>query len=185
MLYARSRRFVMSVLVLLLGALVLYCGANWWWDGRLSLRPLAVLMTLGAASAATGLVGPDPGLDRTAALSWPHRRAAHLLGLAGLVLAVSLGLSHVLVPAVPGQVIIRDTLGLTGLLGLGATLFGGPLSWCLPFAALMLAYVPGLQQVPIAGWLVQPWDHPSAIVTAAAAMVLGIVGYSVFGVRGS
>jgi len=114
-------------------------------------------------------------LDRTASIRWPPRRAAHLIGMA--VLAGLAGLPA----AVPPGVVARDALGQAGLAGAGVTLFGGSFGWCLPFAALVVTYLPGLARIPVATWLAQPAGSTPALVAALAFGVIGLLTYSAIG----
>jgi hypothetical protein len=133
------------------------------------------------AVTATGLAGADPALDRTGAVDWRARRAAHVVAIG--TLATVLGL--VAGPPAATEVVVRGAVGLTGLAALGATLLGSGLAWCLPVVwtvaaiSALSARVP--PPAPLVTWPVQPPDTTAAMV---AACVLGAVGLLVYAVRG-
>jgi hypothetical protein len=182
-LYARSRWLAAPILAQLLGAALLLGLNRWLWGGHIGILTMIIVITLGAAAASTGLAGFDQDLDRTASFSWPPRRATHLLGLGVLTTGLSLAVNATLDSGLPTGLIIRDVAGQVGLLGLGVALFGNAFGWCPPFLFMVLAQVPGMSEVPVAGWLVQPADTVSATLTAAVAVIAGLASYPVFGPR--
>jgi hypothetical protein len=128
------------------------------------------------------LSSTDDQLDRTAALPWPPRRMAHLLGLAAavsvlLVLTLMTGMTFG-----PLSFVVRDALGLTGLAALGAVLLGPhrawflTVAWCTPVIILSAG-----GRRPALTWMIQPVDSQPAALTATVLAVAGIVGYSVLG----
>ena len=142
----------------------------------------AVLTTTAVtAVTATGLAGVDPALERTAALRWWWRRAAHVVAIGGLavVLGVAVG------PPVDTEVVVRGAVGLAGLAALGATVLGGGLAWCVPMVWTVVAVSALLASQPPAGplltWLVQPPDTTAATVAAGG---LGLAGLLVYAIRG-
>jgi hypothetical protein len=182
-LYARSRQVAVPILALVLGTALLLGLSRWLWDGRVGIPSMIIVMTLGLAAASPGLAGSDHDLDRTASFSWPPRRATHLIGLGVVTTGLSLAINATLDSGLPAGVILRDVAGQVGLLGLGVALIGGSFGWCLPFLFMVLAQVPGMSEVPVAGWLVQPADTVSATLTAAAAVTAGLLSYLTFGPR--
>jgi hypothetical protein len=192
LLYIRSRR----VPTTLAGA-VASIAALWWIDqatdhrvaGRLAL--LAVVS--GIVAASPGLAGPDVDLDRTAAIGWAPRRAAHLLAagatVIGIIAATALS-GDELAPA--GQV-TRDAAGMVGLLALGAVLLGASLAWIAPLTWTLLAMT-GLTQLwppsadtatyqRILTWMIQPAESTVAGWTAAGLAAVGILAYAIVGPR--
>ena len=140
-------------------------------------------VTMAVAVAAPSLAGPDPALERTAALDWRWRRAVHVVAL-GAVTAGAVAVVGVIAD-VPGAVVVRNAAGLTGLAALGATTLGGGLAWSVPVgwsvagvAALLAARIP---PAPLLTWPVQPADSGAAMV---AACVLGAAGLAAYALAG-
>jgi hypothetical protein len=83
--------------------------------------------------------------------------------------------------------IARDTVGLTGLVGLGATTLGADRAALLPFAWTAVVIAPG----PATGstflqaltWKMQPAESITAWVTAFVLGLSGTVMYAAFGPR--
>ncbi|MFF7454475.1 hypothetical protein [Kitasatospora sp. NPDC008115] len=149
-------------------------------DGRLggSPRLSALVLAAGAMALSAGLGSPDPALDRTAALRWPPRRAAHLLLGTALVAA--------LLPPGPLALTLRDSAGLTGLAALGATCFGRPYAWLPPFACLAVAFV--LPPAPdlatrLLTWPLHPPGTTTATLTALTLVTSGTAAYALAGPR--
>lgn len=173
LLYLRSRQVAVGA------AVALACAA-----GITALAESSVMAVFTAvavtAVTATGLAGPDPVLDRTAALDWRWRRVAHVVAIA--VTAFVLGL---LVPTPETEVVARNAIGLAGLAALGVTVLGGGLAWCLPMVwtvvALSVAMVKTPPEAPVITWPFQPPDTTAATV---AAVVFGVVGLLVYTLRG-
>jgi hypothetical protein len=179
-LYVRSRRAAASTGVALASAAAigLLAAASDTETTRLVLALFAV--TVVVSVAATSLAGPDPGLDRTAALDWRPRRAAHVVvvGVLAAGAVASLGV-------VAADVVVRNAAGLTGLVALGVTVLGGGLAWCVPVAwtavgvtVLLATREPG---APLLTWLVQPGESGAATV---AACVLGVAGLAAYALAG-
>jgi hypothetical protein len=168
-LYARSRRLGVTVAAMAGSAVALLV------LGHAHAVPVGTTLSVTVASA--GLVGADAALDRVASIRWPPRRAAHLIGIAVLTGLASLP------SAVPPGAVVRDALGQAGLAGVGVTLFGESFGWCLPFAALVVTYLPGLAWIPAATWLAQPAGSTPALVAAIAFGVTGLLSYSAIGCR--
>lgn len=186
-LYLRSRRVPAAA-----GAVLVTVVAGWslgqsFDDPRLRL-PIAVL----AAAAATvalgpGLTGADPALERTAALPWRSRRAAHALigiGSVGLLLT---GAALIGPQWTEVGLVVRNAAGLGGLVALGAAGLGADRAWLAPLIWVAPAVVRG----PVADgpaeemltWMVQPPGSAAATVTAAILGCAGILGYAAFGGR--
>jgi hypothetical protein len=178
-LYLRSRQVVagMGVAVACVVGLGLVAG---------DIAPIRLLLavfavTVVCAVTATGLAGPDPALDRTAARDWRLRRAAHVVAIGGLavVLGVTAG------PPVATEVVVRDAVGLTGLAALGTTVLGGGLAWCLPMtwsvaaASAFLTSMP--TPAPLVTWPVQPAGTTAATVAAGVLGLVGLLTYTVAG----
>ncbi|WIM96346.1 hypothetical protein ACTOB_008536 [Actinoplanes oblitus] len=184
-LYLRSRRAPMAL------ALAGGCAGLMWglWAGFGKTRdadpPLVVLTVLLLVSALTvTLSSPDYALDRTAAVSWPPRRAAHLLAALLIVLgllAITLLTSARIGPA---SVVLRDAAGLLGLTALGASLLTPVRSWFLPLGWTLAAVMfPRSDTVvgQLLTWQSQdPGNTPAALLALLAA-VAGLATYALAG----
>jgi hypothetical protein len=178
-LYLRSRQVAMGAGIALAGVVGLGVLAG----DEPNLRLLMAVFAVTAVTAVTapGLAGADPALERTAALSWWWRRAAHVVAIG--VLAVALGV--LAGPQVETEVVVRNAIGLSGLAALGVTVLGGGLAWCVPMvwsvAAVSALLARNPPRAPLVTWLVQPPDTTAATV---AAGVLGMAGLTVYALRG-
>lgn len=178
-LYLRSRQVAagVGVAVVCVPGLGLLAGDND--QVRLMLTAFAVAMV--CAVTATGLAGPDPVLERTAAWDWRWRRTTHVVAIGGLavVLGVTAG------PSVATEIVVRDAVGLTGLAAFGVTVLGGGLAWCLPVVWAVVAVSAYLGHevapAPLVTWPVQEAGTAAATV---AAGVLGLAGLLVYAMRG-
>ncbi|MFC4858225.1 hypothetical protein [Actinophytocola glycyrrhizae] len=139
-------------------------------------------VTVVVSVAATSLAGPDPALERTAALDWRWRRAVHAVAVGVLASAVAL---LGVVTDVPSDVVVRNATGLAGLAALGVTVLGGGLAWCLPMGWAVTAVTAALATrtppAPLLTWPVQPSGTGAATV---AACVLGAVGLTAYALAG-
>lgn len=174
-LYARSRQVPATLAVILVGTVLAWAFTR---DGTGDPRLTTLALATGAMAASTGLGGQDPALDRTAAIRWTTRRAAHVL------LATALLAAAVLVTGTPAALIARDSAGLMGLAALGAALHGAHHAWALPFAWLALAFVappPTSTATRIVSWLLLPPDSTAAAWTALVLTVTGVTAYALAG----
>ncbi|MGI5246678.1 hypothetical protein [Dactylosporangium sp. CA-139066] len=145
---------------------------------------LAVLTTaLAAAPLGPTLAGPDPALDRTAALPWPPRRGAHLLACCIVVGALMLAARPFGADFGPVWVVLRNAAGLTGVIGLCAAVGGARAAWQVPVAwaafAAFMAAPGGPQWRQAALWMAQDSGDRIAAVTAAALLIAGVAAYAV------
>lgn len=133
-LYVRSRALPATVAAVLGTAAAAAWSASWLQSqsafDHTARVPVVVLGPLLAASAiGTSLYTASDELDRTAPRPWPLRRAAHVLALTALAVAL-LALS---VPGHPeefgGPAIVRNTLGAVGVTAAAAALIGARPSW--------------------------------------------------------
>ena len=189
-LYSSSRRLPTAALVALLGALALDLAGWAFWQGHVDIRSTSFAITLGVAAASVGLVGADVMLERTAALRWWPRRAAHLIALGVVVTGFALAAAGMLrSPAIPAEVIMRDVAGQVGLLGIGAVLLGGSFGWVVPLVSMMLPNLPIISHDTTLGmgltWLVQPSQSSTANLTGFIAAAVGLLAYSILGCRRS
>lgn len=186
MLYARSRQVPASLAALLIAAGAVWALARDGGAGPADPRLPVLLLATGAMAASTGLGGQDLALDRTAAIRWAPRRAAHVL-LAGAVVAAVPLLARTAGSDMAGAAfLVRDSAGLMGLGALGAALWGGSYAWTLPFAWLSYAFLAPLPTgVPtrVASWMLLPAGTPAATWTAVALTVTGTAAYALAGPR--
>lgn len=137
-------------------------------------------------AASIGLSGQDLALDRTAAIRWVPRRAAHVL-LAGAVVAAVLLMVQTWGESMATTVfVVRDSAGLMGLAALGAALWGGQYAWTLPFAWLSFTlFAPPPTSVPtrVAAWMMLPPGTAAGTWTALVLAVAGTAAYAYAGPR--
>jgi hypothetical protein len=188
-LYLRSRSVPLWL------AILAGCAAGLWALGlavdSTEGRVLSALLITLAATTAIGpsLAPPDVDLDRTAALAWPPRRAAHLITAGVFALGLLALFGHHMAGT---PYLARNVAGLTGLVGLGTVLFGASRAPLLPvvWTAVVLKYAPPMG-VPPAGkaykvvltWMVQPSGVRPAFWAAIVLAASGILAYAVFGSR--
>lgn len=187
-LYARSRRVPASLATVVTGAAAVGALARDGGGGQADPRLPVLVLAAGAMAASVGFGGQDRALDRTAAIRWVRRRAAHVL-LAGAVVAVAV------VPLTvrgPGEGVatlalaVRDGAGLMGLAALGAALLGGQYAWTAPFAWLSLAFfAPPASSTPmrVVTWMLLPPGAAAGFWTALALTVAGTTAYALAGPR--
>lgn len=153
--------------------------------------PLSMAATgFAAIAAGTTLTGPDPDLDRTAALPWPTRRALHLTLAALVVLGLLLSVAGTTHGYGEPAALARNCAGALGLISLGATTLGSARSWfyLVPFITIP-PFVPISRTTgdgvlgQILSWPLQPAESTAAGTTAAVLLVLGAAGYILRGSR--
>ncbi|MFB6890298.1 hypothetical protein ACFCX4_13385 [Kitasatospora sp. NPDC056327] len=185
-LYARSRRLPAALAALAAGAAAVWWLARFGDGGTAGPRTSALVLAGGVMVLSPGLGGPDPALDRTAAIRWPLHRTAHVLLCALLAGSVLLALRAADgQPPDPGFV-LRDAAGLAGLAALGAACLGPPYAWLPPFGCLAAALTvpPGPDPViRILTWPVLPPGTAPAGWTALALAVTGTAAYALAGPR--
>lgn len=181
-LYLRSRSVPLALALVAGSALALGWLVSVTDDARVH-DTMALLAVLAAtATAAPGLAGADHDLDRTAAIAWPPRRAAHVL-LAGVLIAGTVSFVH-------NGSVLRNVAGMGGLVALGAATLGAssapllPISWTL----LVLPFAPPFGTPPTGPgyqvaltWMVQPAATGPA---TGAAVLLGAAGTVAYAIRG-
>jgi len=181
-LYVRSRRVAASTAIALASVAALTALAVLS-DVEFTRTVLALFaVTVVVSVAATSLAGPDPALERTAALDWRLRRTAHAVAVG--VVASSVAVLGVATD-VPADMMVRNVIGLTGLATLGVTMFGGGLAWCVPMAWTVAGVTAVLATrtppAPLLTWLVQPADSGAAMVAAGVLCAAGLVAYALAG----
>lgn len=184
MLYARSRQVPASLAAVVISAVAVWAlardGGGEPGDPRL---PVLVLAT-GAMAASIGLSGQDLALDRTAAIRWVPRRAAHVLLCGAVVGAVLLTVQAMGEPMATTAFVVRNSAGLMGLVALGAVLSGGQYAWTLPFAWLSFSFFappPTSAPMRVASWMLLP---PGTAASTWTALVLAVVGTAAYALAG-
>ncbi|AXG81781.1 hypothetical protein [Streptomyces paludis] len=182
-LYARSRQVPASLAAVLISAVAVWALAG---DGGAGPQMTVLVLAMGAMAASAGLGGQDLALDRTAAIPWVPRRAAHVLLAGAVVAAVLLAVQALGEPLGTAAFIVRDSAGLMGLAALGAALAGAPYAWTLPFGWLSYTFfAPPPTGVPsqVAAWMLLPPGTPAGTWTALTLTVAGTAAYAVAGPR--
>jgi lysylphosphatidylglycerol synthetase-like protein (DUF2156 family) len=185
-LYVRSRQAPASLAAMVISTVTMWAlagdGGKGPGDPRL---PLLVLAT-GAMAASIGLAGQDSALDRTAAIRWLPRRAAHVLLAAAVVAAIPLLVQTLGKDMTTTAFVVRDSAGLMGLVALGAVISGRQNAWMLPFAWLSFTFLaPPATSAPmrVASWMLLPPGTATGTWTALAIAVFGTTAYAVAGPR--
>ncbi|MEU8887899.1 hypothetical protein [Streptomyces sp. NPDC048442] len=183
-LYARARQVPASLAVVVLSALVVWALARLGGGGPADPRLAALILAAGATAFSVGLGGQDLALDRTAAIRWMPRRAAHLLLAGVLIGGVLLAVQTMSGQPASPSLVARNAAGLMGLVALGAAWFGGQYAWVLPVAWLSFSLIvpPGTDvATQILAWMMLP---PGTEAGSWTALVLAATGFAVYTVRG-
>ncbi|MFE6049181.1 hypothetical protein ACFQ6N_00310 [Kitasatospora sp. NPDC056446] len=186
-LYARSRQVPVSAAALTVVALVVWALGRAGGESPMGLGIALPVLTANVAAASAGLGGQDAALDRTAALRWAPRRAAHVLLIGAAAGAALLAVQALGARFVPAEVVVRDSAGLVGLAALGAALCGAQYAWTLPAGWLgftLLAPPPGGTAGEVLHWMAFPPGTAVSTVTALALLAAGTAVYAVAGPRG-
>ncbi|MFI9788863.1 hypothetical protein ACIHEI_35940 [Kitasatospora sp. NPDC051984] len=185
-LYARSRQVPLSAAVVAAVALSVWALVDAAPAGAEDRGTTALVLTANVLAAVVGLGGQDAVLDRTAAIRWAPRRAAHVLLIGAAAGAAVLAVQAVGPEMASVSVVVRDSAGLAGLAALGAACWGTTYAWALPtgwLAFTMLVPPLGGVQGRVGMWLIQPAGTTAATVTAAALLVVGTTLYAAAGPR--
>ncbi|MFI5616620.1 hypothetical protein [Streptomyces sp. NPDC051567] len=185
-LYARSRQAPASLAAVVISALVVWTLA-WIGGGKLTDPRLSTLILVtGVTAVSAGLGGQDLALERTAAIRWLPRRAAHVLLCGVLVGGVLLAAQALSGQPASLAFAARNSAGLMGLVAIGAAWGGAQYAWLPPFAWLSLSFVvPPTADVAtqVLGWMLQPPGTTAATWTALALAAAGTTAYAVAGPR--
>jgi hypothetical protein len=186
MLYACSRQVPTSAAAITLVALVVWALNQGSGKGPADLGIAILVLTTNVAAASIGLGGQDAAMDRTAAIRWMPRRAAHVLLIGTVAGAALLAVQAAGPKLAPAALVVRDTAGLAGLAALGAVLCGAPFAWTLPtgwLAFTLLAPTPGGTAGQVASWMIFPPGTAASTGTAWALLAIGTTLYAVAGPR--
>ncbi|GAA1644198.1 hypothetical protein GCM10009828_086380 [Actinoplanes couchii] len=144
---------------------------------------VVTVLILVAALTAT-LDGPDDELDGTGALRWRPRRAAYLLMVLIVVVALMLVTQLTGTRFGPSALVVRDAAGLLGLTALSAVVLGTARAWFLPLGWTLAAVLfPHTDTVTgrILTWQAQAPGDTAAVSTAAVLALGGLVAYAWYG----
>ncbi|GAA2360061.1 hypothetical protein GCM10010170_054750 [Dactylosporangium salmoneum] len=183
-LYLRSRRVPAALAAAAAGIAVMWVLAAATSDSAPGLTMVVLTVLLLTAALTATLGGPDEELDRTAALPWAPRRAAHLL--AAVTVVAGLPLLTQLTPTGfgPAALVIRDAAGLLGLTALSAPLLGAGRAWFAPLGWTLAATIyPAAGNVlgQILTWQSQAPGNVPAAATAATLACGGLIAYAIAG----
>ncbi|MEV1069365.1 hypothetical protein [Streptomyces sp. NPDC050263] len=185
-LYARSRQVPVSLAAVVIAAVAVWALARGGGEGPGDPRLPVLVLATGAMAASIGLSGQDLALDRTAAIRWAPRRAAHVLLAGAVVGAVLLTVQSMGADMATTAFVVRDSAGLMGLAALGAALSGGQYAWTLPFAWLSFSFFappPTSAPMQVATWMLLPAGTAVGTWTALVLTVAGTAAYAVAGPR--
>jgi len=138
------------------------------------------------------VAGADLDLERTAAIAWPVRRAAHIVTANATVVAILSATALTGDALTHAGPIARNVIGLGGLLALGAATLGASRAWLLPITWILLVarFAPPFGTPPASPtykqmltWLMQPPETISATVTAVILGAAGTLAYAILGPR--
>lgn len=186
-LYARSRRLPAAIAAS--AAAVAVLAGAWRLFSASPTAPPSLAIGMGLlvlAPLIPTLSGDDDALESTAAMRWPPRRAAHLVALfaasvALLTIAAALGFEFG-----TGWQIVRNSAGLTGLIGLGAALIGTQLAWLVPVVWTCIQLMGGAAATggvvrQLLFWQLQPGTSHAAAILAVVLAVAGLLTYAIRG----
>ncbi|MFF3203691.1 hypothetical protein [Streptomyces sp. NPDC002962] len=185
-LYARSRQVPASLAAVLVGAPAVWSLARDGGGGPGDPRLPVLVLATGAMAASVGLGGQDPALDRTAAIRWAPRRAAHVLLCGAVIGTIVLATQAMGEDRATTAFVLRDSAGLMGLAALGAALSGGRYAWTPPFAWLSFSFFappPASAPMRVASWMLLPPGTAAGTWTALVLAVAGTAAYAVAGPR--
>ncbi|MBC3839464.1 hypothetical protein GXW82_02310 [Streptacidiphilus sp. 4-A2] len=185
-LYTRSRQVPASAVAVLAVALAAWVCNQGGGQGATDLGTTALVLTAMVAAGSVGLDGRDAVLERTAAIRWMPRRAAHVLLIGAVTGAALLAAQAMGAELAPVEVVVRDGVGLAGLAALGAVLCGAPFAWTLPTGWLAFTVlVPPMSGTAgeVASWMIFPADTAPSTGTALALLVTGTAWYGAAGPR--
>ena len=180
-LYLRSRRLPAALVTSLAAVVVTWLAWSAATDRREVDQSLTLLtVTLALAPMIPTLAGDDDALEATAALRWRPRRAVHLIACFAVVAAALAVTRATGAWFGPTWEVVRDSAGLTGLIGLSAALLGTRLAWAPPIgwtAVQVIFHQPAGNAALL--WLIQPAGSRPAALTAAVLFAAGVLTYAV------
>ncbi|SFE12221.1 hypothetical protein SAMN04487819_10844 [Actinopolyspora alba] len=185
-LYLRSRN-VPAVAGGMVSLLVLSGWNGRWLGWTLPRVVLVFFVVLAAVLLAGSFATPSPELDAGAVVPWWRWHLGHaLVGIAGCGVSLALAV-FVHRHGTPGLdlAVLRDLLGFSGLALLTGALLGVRLSWTVPLAYALVAWVFSSVTAPWSRALLWPVLSPTAEVSWWAAIGLCGMGTTLIAVRGT
>jgi hypothetical protein len=179
-LYLRSRRLPAALATSLAAVVVTWLAWSAATDRREVNQSLTLLtIALALAPMIPTLAGDDDALEATAALRWPPRRAVHLVACFAVVAAALAVTRATGAWFGPTWEVVRDSAGLTGLIGLSAALLGTRLAWAPPigWTAVQVIFPAPAGNAALL-WLIQPAGSRPAALTAAVLFAAGVLTYA-------
>jgi hypothetical protein len=148
-----------------------------------AVAPLAAALLLG-----TTLAGADEQMERGLPVRWRRWRFAHLTA-STVMIAAALSLIGLRSPETYGAyALIRNAIGLVGMVAGAAVGVGPRLFWLLPFGYVCAIYAahPARDGGPaqIWAWPVQPSWQPASWWTAIVVALIGGAAYTLRGAGG-
>ncbi|MDJ0380345.1 hypothetical protein [Streptomyces sp. G-G2] len=175
-LYARSRRVPASLAAVLLSAVAVWALARIGGGGPGDPRLATLVLTAGATALSVGLGGQELGLDRTAAVRWMPRRAAHVLLGGALIAAVLLAVRTMSGQPAEAAFVVRNSAGLMGLAAFGAASCGWRHAWIPPFAWPSPSFVVPAAPDAATQALTRMLLSPGTAAATWTALVLAVAG---------
>jgi hypothetical protein len=184
-LYARSRRVPGAVVAAAGTAVAMWLLWLVFSDlPNVDVQMVVLTVVLLVAVVTATFAGPDDALERTAALPWRERRAAHVLVALVFVVGLLLGTLATGARFGPIGLVLRDAAGLLGLTVLGTSTVGAARSWFLPVGwtlGALVCRVVGWTPSQVAAWQLQAPGSTAAAVTAGVLGVGGLIVYALAG----
>ncbi|NHC15037.1 hypothetical protein [Motilibacter deserti] len=155
-----------------------------------SVHPVSLLLlavTLAAAAAGTTLAGPCAEVERSMPRLGAGERALHVVLVTAGVAVPLLLAAQTYGASVDGLsvVVLRAALAATGLLALGAVLFGERAAWVMPTLCLVPPVFTGAADRGWARYASWPLQDTTWLPAAAVALVLALVPGAVYAWRGA
>ncbi|MFI9366430.1 hypothetical protein ACIG5E_36055 [Kitasatospora sp. NPDC053057] len=182
-LYARSRQVPASAAAVVLVTLTVWALNR---PGPVDLGMAVLVLTANVAAGSVGLGGRDVTLERTAAIRWVPRRAAHVLLIGAFAGAALLTVRAAGAELAPAEVVLRDSAGLVGLAALGAALCGAQFAWTLPtgwIAVTLLIPIPRGTAGEVLSWMLFPAGTAVSDAMAWGLLAIGTGVYATAGPR--
>lgn len=190
-LHVRARHLYWAILGLLLLSVASWEVARWltsrpYFGGPSARTPVAVLAPLLAAVlVSTTLAGADVDLERSTARLSPRWRTLHACA-AALVPSALLAATAIDEPQLWGSyALVRNTVGLVGLVLLTATVLPAMVTWAPAFTYVVVVYL-AAPQTPTPGstwwaWPMQAGALDPSWVCAGLLLTAGVTGYGLLG----
>lgn len=184
-LYLRSRHAPAALLAVTAATALMWTLWSVFAETRTAEPQLVVLTVLLLVAVVTAtLGGPDDALEKTAALRWPPRRAAHLLAAFAVVAVLLLATLLTGARFGPAGLVVRDTAGLLGLTALGAATVGPSRSWFAPLGWTLAATAFPQSDSALGRSLTWQTQAPTSTAAATVAGLLALAGLLAYTLAG-